>query len=193
MSLMRTAVHQRVSEGHVSMPGEAAGHHGLRLLEAFPECRRHVRAVSIGRDEKHLGVRQASTERTRVRGTEDGAHRRLSRRPHRGALNDAAMVHALVAGRWDGEAGHPDDSGCAGQHCRPGKRSPTHPLPARPSAWCARQRRPNAWPVWAAPLRRHTSSGSGAARLRWTRGCCRGRGTCSILTVRSAHGSAIPG
>jgi hypothetical protein len=51
MFLMRTAVHQRVNGGHVLMPGEVAAHHGGRLLEAFPACRRHVRAVSIVRDE----------------------------------------------------------------------------------------------------------------------------------------------
>jgi hypothetical protein len=38
------------------MPGDVVSlaHHGVRFLEAFPECRRHVLAVSIDRDEKRL-------------------------------------------------------------------------------------------------------------------------------------------
>jgi hypothetical protein len=61
MSLMRTAVHQRVSGGHVSMPGEVAAHHGVRLLEAFPECRRHVRACRLA------GMKNTSTSVRRGR------------------------------------------------------------------------------------------------------------------------------
>jgi hypothetical protein len=64
------------------LAGEALRvHHCVHILEAFPECRRPVLAVSIYRDGKCLDVRQARRERRRVRGTEDGAHRRLCRAP----------------------------------------------------------------------------------------------------------------
>jgi hypothetical protein len=64
------------------LAGEALRvYHCVHILEAFPECRGPVLAVSIDRDDKRLDVCQARRERTTVRGIENGAHRRLCRSP----------------------------------------------------------------------------------------------------------------